>query len=135
MTTASTSDAQIDRLVKAGWLAIGLSQRDLADVLDAALSPPSSSGEECDRRSSERLLKVAEALDIQLDLHRVGANGKQAADAGTARPQPPRSLLSLLDLRLLRAFFQLEDRRTKLMLVHLAEQIVKRRMSRRGDAS
>jgi transcriptional regulator with XRE-family HTH domain len=131
MTTASTSDAQIDRLVKAGWLAIGLSQRDLADVLDAALSPASSSGEDYDRGSSERLREVAEALDVELDLHRAGANGKEA----TAPAQPARSLLSLLDLRLLRAFFQLQDRRTKLMLVHLAEQIVKRRVSRSGDAS
>jgi hypothetical protein len=128
MTTASTSDAQIDSLVKAGWLAIGLSQRDLADVLDAALSPPASSKDELDR--SERMIEVAEALDIALDLHRAGAT-----DTGTASPKLSRSLLSLLDLRLLRAFCRLEDRRTKLMLVHLAEQIVKRRTNHQGDAS
>ena len=128
MTTVSTSDAQIDRLVKAGWLAIGLSQRDLADVLDAALSPPASPGDDHDR--SVRMIEVAEALDIAIDLHRAGAT-----DAGTASPQFSRSLLSLLDLRLLRAFCQLDDRRTKLMLVHLAEQIVKRRTGHQDDAS
>jgi hypothetical protein len=128
MTTAPTSDAQIDSLVKAGWLAIGLSQRDLADVLDAALSPGASGRDDPDH--SERMIEVAEALDIALDLHRTGAT-----DNGAASPQLPRSLLSLLDLRLLRAFFRLEDRRTKLMLVHLAEQIVKRRTNQRDDAS
>ena len=134
MTTASTSDAQIDRLVKAGWLAIGLSQRDLADVLDAALSPPATSGDELDH-GRERMIQVAQALDIAIDLHRAGVSGKGPTDAGAAPVQPSRSLLSLLDLRLLRAFCQLEDRRTKLMLVHLAEQIVKRRTSHRDDAS
>jgi hypothetical protein len=134
MTTASTSDAQIDRLVKAGWLAIGLSQRDLANVLDAALSPPASA-DELDHGGSERLIEVAQALDIAIDLHRAGVSGKAPTDAGAAPAQPSRSLLSLLDLRLLRAFCQLEDRRTKLMLVHLAEQIVKRRTNHRGDAS
>jgi hypothetical protein len=134
MTTASTSDAQIDRLVKAGWLAIGLSQRDLASVLDAALSPPASA-DELDLGGSERLIEVAQALDIAIDLHRAGVSGKGPTDAGAAPAQPSRSLLSLLDLRLLRAFCQLEDRRTKLMLVHLAEQIVKRRTNHRGDAS
>ena len=132
MTTASTSDAQIDRLVKAGWLAIGLSQRDLANVLDAALSPPASA-DEFDHGGSERLIEVAQALDIAIDLHRAGANGM--AEAGAAPTQPSRSLLSLLDLRLLRAFCQLEDRRTKLMLVHLAEQILRRRTNHRDDAS
>jgi len=132
MTTASTSDAQIDRLVKAGWLAIGLSQRDLANVLDAALSPPASA-DEFDHSGSERLVEVAQALDIAIDLHRAGANGM--AEASAAPAQPSRSLLSLLDLRLLRAFCQLEDRRTKLMLIHLAEQILKRRTNHRDDAS
>ena len=127
MTTLSTSDAQIDSLVKAGWLAMGLSQRDLADVLDAALSPSPGSDE---RDRSGRMIEVAEALDIALDLHRTGAT-----DTGAASPPLSRSLLSLLDLRLLRAFCRLEDRRAKLMLVHLAEQIVKRRTSQQDDAS
>ena len=34
--TDHASDGQIDRLVKARWLAIGLSQSDLAEVLGAA---------------------------------------------------------------------------------------------------
>jgi hypothetical protein len=38
---------------------------------------------------------------------------------------------SLLDLRLLRAFRELQDHDAKRVLVHLAEQIVKCRQSRR----
>jgi hypothetical protein len=37
-------------------------------------------------------------------------------------------------LRLLRAFHELTDQGTKEVLVHLAEQIVKRQTDRRGDA-
>ena len=44
------------------------------------------------------------------------------------------SLQSLLDLRLLRAFHELQDHRSKRMLVHLAEQMVRRQANRRGDA-
>src|SRR6266481_8904180 len=42
--TGSTTDGRIDRLVKAGWLEIGLSQSDLAEVLDAVLESPSKHG-------------------------------------------------------------------------------------------
>jgi transcriptional regulator with XRE-family HTH domain len=133
--TGSTSDAKIDQLVKAGWLAIGLSQRDLADVLDAVLSQPAASGDEFDRVGAERLMEVAEALDISLDLRRVSANGMELTAGGTAPSELSGSLRSLLELRLLRAFCQLEDRRTKLMLVHLAEQIAKRQTDRTGEAS
>lgn len=34
--SGKTTDGQIDQLVKARWLAIGLSQNDLAEVLGAA---------------------------------------------------------------------------------------------------
>ena len=43
------------------------------------------------------------------------------------------SLQAMLDLRLLRAFRQLRDLRTKRTLVQLAEQLVKRQADR-GDA-
>jgi hypothetical protein len=133
--TGTTSDAQIDQLVKAGWLAIGLSPRDLANVLDAALSQPAASGDEFDRVGAERLMEVAEALDISLDLRRANANAMEPTAGCAAPSELPGSLRSLLELRLLRAFCQLEDRRTKLMLVHLAEQIARRQANRTGDAS
>jgi len=38
----------------------------------------------------------------------------------------------LLELRLLRAFCQLRDHRTKRLLIHLAEQIVKRQTDGHG---
>ncbi len=44
------------------------------------------------------------------------------------------SLQSLLDLRLLRAFRELQDHRSKRMLIHLAEQMVRRQSNRHGDA-
>jgi transcriptional regulator with XRE-family HTH domain len=131
--TGSASDGHIDRLVKARWLAIGLSQSDLADILGAAfenaakLKPPS------EQVGMERLIDVAEALDIPADRLRDRAAGENDAELKTADISG--SMHSLLDLRLLRAFCMLRDQRTKLMFVNLAEQIAKRQANRSGDAS
>jgi len=123
-------DGHIDRLVKAGWLAIGVSQSDLAEVLDAAFQPGQNDGNGSNGTDANRLLQVAEALDF-LHGHAVGVEQREP-DGLLA--QNASSLQSLLELRLLRAFNELSDHRTKRMLVHLAEQIVKRQANRRGDA-
>ena len=36
---SNSTDGQIEQLVKAGWLALGLSQNDLAEVLGAPVEP------------------------------------------------------------------------------------------------
>jgi hypothetical protein len=124
------TDGNIDRLVKARWLAIGVSQSDLAQVLDAAFQQGQSDGNASNGVESNRLLQVAEALDF---LHSHAASIEQKEPAGVFA-QNADSLQSLLELRLLRAFNELSDLRTKRMLVHLAEQIVKRQGNRCGDA-
>jgi hypothetical protein len=120
------SDGQIDRLVKARWLAIGLSQSDLAEVLGAAIRPHGEDGGgRADRTDAARLTEVAEALELPVDLLR--------HDGGATRRTPAQEfepLQALLDLRLLRAFRVLRDLPTKRMLVQLAEQMVKRQMNR-----
>jgi hypothetical protein len=124
------TDANIDRLVKARWLAIGVSQSDLAQVLDAAFQQGQTDCNMSSGADANRLLQVAEALDF---LHTQAVNVEQKA-AADLLAQGAGSLQSLLELRLLRAFNELSDTRTKRMLVHLAEQIVKRQANRRGDA-
>jgi transcriptional regulator with XRE-family HTH domain len=130
----NTTDGHIDRLVKARWLAIGLSQTDLAEVLETALTHTRNGGNGSNGADASRLMQVAEALDIPLDFFR-----RKDARAGEAEQDPAcaetfGSLHSLLELRLLRSFHELRDQRTKRLLVHLAEQIVKRQANRRGDA-
>ena len=135
--TSNASDRHIDRLVKARWLAIGLSQSDLADILGAALEAPAKAKAAADNVGAERLIDVAEALDIPADRLRERAVG-QGAGQGEAEPRSAEfsdSMHSLLDLRLLRAFCMLRDQRTKLMFVHLAEQIAKRQANCTDDAS
>jgi hypothetical protein len=107
-----TDDGDIERLVKAKWLAIGLSQSDLAEVLDAALAQANddSGSNEMDAASMGR---IADALAVPLD------QNSGAPDV-------------LLGLRLLRAFNEIRDARAKRLLVHLAEQIVKRPPSGRS---
>jgi hypothetical protein len=124
------TEGNIDRLVKARWLAIGVSQSDLAQVLDAAFQQGQNDCNVSNGADANRLLQVAEALDF-LHNHAVNVEQQEPADLLT---QNAGSLQSLLELRLLRAFNELSDNRTKRMLVHLAEQIVKRQANRRGDA-
>jgi transcriptional regulator with XRE-family HTH domain len=131
--TGSASDGHIDRLVKARWLAIGLSQSDLAEILGAAFETAAKPNTAADQVGIDRLIDVAEALDIPSDRLRDRAPGEDDAELRSADISG--SMHSLLDLRLLRAFCLLQDQRTKLMFVHLAEQIAKRQANRTGDAS
>jgi hypothetical protein len=119
--TDHVSDGPIDRLVKAKWLAIGLSQSDLAEVLSAALKPRFEDGERSERGDPTRLRQIADALELPPDLLRGAAERARLAAVPEHDP-----LQSLLDLRLLRAFRELQDHRTKQTLIHLAEQMVKR---------
>jgi transcriptional regulator with XRE-family HTH domain len=116
-------DGPIDQLVKERWLAIGLSQTDLAEAL--GLDQAQKAGKATN--STGRLMLVAEALNVPVR--------SSSRRSGETAPDPSsNSLQSLLALRLLRAFHELTDQGTKEVLVHLAEQIVKRQTDRRGDA-
>jgi len=131
--TGSASDGHIDRLVKARWLAIGLSQSDLAEILSAAFENPGKTRGAADNVGVDRLIDVAEALDIPADRLRERAAGQSDGELKSAELSD--SMHSLLDLRLLRAFCLLRDQRTKLMFVHLAEQIAKRQAGHTDNAS
>jgi transcriptional regulator with XRE-family HTH domain len=131
----NAADGQIDQLVKARWRAIGLSQTDLAEVLDAAFKQARRDGNGSSDGGTARLMQVAAALDIPLDFFRSPAVKNRPEESDPPCPATFGSLHALLELRLLRAFQELHDHRTKRTLVHLAEQIVKRQANRRGDAS
>jgi len=129
--TNGPTDGHIDQLVKARWLAIGLSQTDLAKVLDATFQQTADgNGSNC--VDTDRLMQVAEALEIPADFF-YGKTIRTEHEAASA--QCASSLQSVLALRLMRAFQDLTDLRTKEVLVQLAEQIVKRQIHRRGDGS
>jgi hypothetical protein len=129
--TNGPTDGRIDQLVKARWLAIGLSQTDLAEVLDATFQQTADgNGSNC--VDTDRLMQVAEALEIPADFF-YGKTIRTEQEASSA--QCASSLQSVLALRLMRAFQDLTDLRTKEVLVQLAEQIVKRQIRRRGDGS
>ncbi len=132
--TGGGIDGHLDQLVKARWLAIGLSQTDLAEVLGAAFPQTQKDDSGPDGAPARRLMQVAQELDIPLDFFHSPALG-----AGQDGPDPSSaenlsSLQSLLELRLLRAFHELRDHRTKRLLIRLAEQIVKRQADPCGDA-
>jgi len=132
--TDRPTDGHIDQLVKARWLAIGLSQTDLAEVLDAAFQQ-TEDGNGSNWVDTDRLMQIAEALEIPVDLFYDPTVKTKQRIPDLSSAQCASSLQSVLALRLMRAFQDLTDLRTKEVLVQLAEQIVKRQNKRRGDRS
>ena len=120
-------DGQIDQLLRARWLEIGLAQADLAELLGAALQPVAQGGDAATAIDTGRLAQLAHALGI---LRPAGETGHKIAPWLAEQGSPQ----SLLQLRLLRAFCQLRDHRAQRMLVYLAEQLAKCAATRPGDA-
>ena len=112
--------------MKARWLALGLSQTDLAEVLGSRAQQAPKAGNGSGRLDAGRLMQVADALGVSPICSRADAVGGKAATAGTIRRTDTETMQALLELRLLRVFRELQDHNTKRMLIQLAEQIVKR---------
>jgi transcriptional regulator with XRE-family HTH domain len=128
--SGKTTDGQIDQLVKARWLALGLSQDDLAEVLGASGQPaPKANG--AGRADVSRLMQVADALGVSHDLFQGLAPAVRKPACSAAESE---TMQALLELRLLRLFRALQDNSAKQMLIQLAEQIVKRQAMRPDDA-
>ena len=125
---SNSTDGQIDQLVKARWLALGLSQDDLAEVLAGQPTPKTNNGP--GRVSVGRLMQVADALGVSHDLFE-GLSPSTKPQSGNANAD---TMQALLELRLLRVFRELQDNNTKRMLIQLAEQIVKRQAAGPDEA-
>lgn len=126
--TGKPTDGQIDQLLRARWLEIGLAQADLAALLDAALQPIAKDGDATAGVDAGRLAQLANALGIP------GSPGETDRKIAPWPAEHPGSPQSLLQLRLLRAFCELRDHRAQRMLVYLAEQLAKCAATRPGDA-
>lgn len=129
MTQKETNavDGHIDQIVKARWLAMGLSQTDLAEVL--GLTCAQMQKDDNGPNGAGHHLQLADALNVPFDFFRCPAGESRQDDLSSIEPFGP--LQTLLALRLLRAFHELTDHAAKEMLVQLAEQIVKRQTDRR----
>jgi transcriptional regulator with XRE-family HTH domain len=128
---SNSTDGQIDQLVKARWLALGLSQNDLAEVLGAPGQPaPKTASGSC-RPDVGRLMQVADALGVS---HALFQGLAPAAKKTESCADDSGTMQALLELRLLRVFRELQDHNSKRTLIQLAEQIVKRQAAPPGDA-
>jgi transcriptional regulator with XRE-family HTH domain len=122
--TGNPTDAQTDRLIRARLCEIGLSQADLAELLEAAFQSPAKNGDRPAAPDAGRLAEVAAALGLP-------ARPEKAAPSS---PEGWGSQQSLFELRLLRAFCELRDPRAQRMLVYLAEQLATCAGRSPGDA-
>ena len=123
---SNSQDEHIDELMQARWLAIGLSQTDLAAVLRTSSAPAREGSNGAAKIDERRLATLAEVLGIAADI--VNPHADPAAHA-RARVQATQSLQSLLELRMLRLFREVQNPDAKRILIELAEQIVKRQSS------
>lgn len=125
---STSQDEQIDQLVQARWRAIGLSQTDLAEILCTEACGAKNGKDGATRVDPRRLAALAEMLGIFAET--------VTPPAAPSRHRHPaqQSLQSLLELRMLRVFRDVQDTDTKRILIELAEQIVKRQ-STPSDAS
>ena len=129
--SGNSTDGQIDQLVKARWLALGLSQDDLAEVLGARGQPTPKPGNGAVRADAGRLMQVADALGVSHELFQGLAPAARKADCSSAEAA---TMQALLELRLLRLFRELRDHNAKRMLIQLADQIVKRQAAPHDNA-
>ncbi len=74
--TGNATDGHIDQLVKARWLAIGLSQSDLAEVLGAAIKQ-SPADVDASRAAAGRLMQIADALGFPANFVRSSVETRQ----------------------------------------------------------
>ncbi len=132
--TGKPTNEQTDRLISARWREIGLSQADLAELLDAAFQPPAKNGDRPAGPDAGRLAQVAAALDMSARFVRDNIAASSRKKAAPSSAEGLGSQQSLLELRLLRAFCELHDPRARRMLVYLAEQLAKCRATYPGDA-
>jgi transcriptional regulator with XRE-family HTH domain len=120
---SNSTEGPIDQLVKARWLALGLSQKDLAEVLQ----PAAKAGNGSRRPDAGRLMQVADALGISHELFQglaPAARKSESFDTDT----DTETMQTLLELRLLRVFRELQQHDSRRMLIQLAEQIVRRQV-------
>src|SRR4249919_2514129 len=122
---SNSTEGPIDQLVKARWLALGLSQKDLAEVLQPAAKATNGSR----RPDAGRLMQVADALGISHELFQglaPAARKSESFDTNTNTDTDTETMQTLLELRLLRVFRELQQHDSRRMLIQLAEQIVRR---------
>lgn len=124
------ADGNTEPRMKARWLALGLSQSDLAEVLDNAVAQ-TLDGAASSEMHDNHLRRIAKTLVVPL-----GYSNRpttiETEDEVVASSKAAATLETLLGLRLMRAFNQMNEPKAKRMLVHLAEQIVKRQANRRN---
>jgi hypothetical protein len=132
--TGKPTDGQTDQLIAARWREIGVSQADLAELLDAAFQPRPKDRDRPAGIDAGRLAQVAAALGIPAHFLRDNIAGISRDKAAPSSAEGPGLQQSLLELRLLRAFCELQDPRARRMLVYLAEQLAKTTGPHPGDA-
>jgi len=88
-------------------------------VLQPAAKAANGSG----RPNADRLMQVADALGVSHELFHGLAPAARTTESFDTDSE---AMQTLLELRLLRVFRELQDHNTRRMLIQLAEQIVKR---------
>jgi transcriptional regulator with XRE-family HTH domain len=116
-------DRQIGQLVKARRLSKGISQGELGQILGLTEHEIQNYESGSKSISASRLAQISEALDVPVTFFYDDTEGYSGLEAGHVPADPAQMLKTILGLRLLRAFHNLQDHSMREHLVRLAEQM------------
>jgi transcriptional regulator with XRE-family HTH domain len=122
---AGPVDAMVGRRIRARRLAKGVTQMELAKQLGVSFQQIQKYENGMNRIGAGRLVQIAQALGVPLDALFLGLDG---VSRKTAQGDDPLALLSNGHaMRLAQAFSKILDKRIRLALVTLAEEIASER--------
>ena len=119
---ADLRDAEVGRRVRARRLERGITQTELATRIGVTFQQVQKYEKGVNRIGAGRLQRIAEALDVPVTFFFGGAEAPVTAASGDDA-----SVFGYLQtsgaIRIVKAFYRIKDRRTRQLLVELAERI------------
>ncbi|MCZ7659360.1 MAG: helix-turn-helix domain-containing protein [Xanthobacteraceae bacterium] len=118
---ADLRDAEVGRRVRARRLERGITQTELATRIGVTFQQVQKYEKGVNRIGAGRLQRISEALDVPVTFFFGGAEAPVTASSDDA------SVFGYLQtsgaIRIVKAFYRIKDRRTRQLLVELAERI------------
>ncbi len=123
--TSTPIDVIVGKNIRFHRLARGLSQQALGEKLGVSFQQIQKYEKGTNRVGAGRLTAIAQALELPISVFFEGAGASAHAADNDAAHNSPSALLAMPHaLRLAQAFTKLREPKTRLLIVHLVEEMV-----------
>jgi transcriptional regulator with XRE-family HTH domain len=123
--TSTPIDVIVGKNIRFHRLARGLSQQALGEKLGVSFQQIQKYEKGTNRVGAGRLTAIAQALDLPISVFFEGAGSSAHTADNDAAHNSPSALLAMPHaLRLAQAFTKLREPKTRLLIVHLVEEMV-----------